>query len=118
MVISDLLETLNANRKAVLDGFADFDAVRLEPPEGAFYAFPDVSAYNPDSQALAAFLLEKALVVTVPGAAFGLDGHLRLSYAGGQEDIVKGIKRIRWALDPSAPDEITMGGKTVVRDWL
>jgi aspartate aminotransferase len=117
-VISDLMGVLNANRKAVLDSFADFDAVCLDPPEGAFYAFPDFSAYNPDSQSLAAFLLEKALVVTVPGAAFGLDGHLRLSYAGAQEDIVEGIKRIRWALDPAAPDKIDMGEKTVVRDWL
>ena len=117
-VIDDLLDDLSANRQAVLDGFANFDDVRLDPPAGAFYAFPDFSAHNPNSQALAAFLLEKALVVTVPGAAFGMDGYLRLSYAGAREDVIEGIERIRWALDPAAPDEIEMDGKAVVRDWL
>lgn len=117
-VVTDLLDYLSANRQAVLDGFHHFDGVRLNPPLGAFYAFPDFSDHNPDSEDLAAFLLEKALVVTVPGAAFGLEGHLRLSYAGAYQDVIEGIERIRWALDPAAPAEIKMSGETFVRDWL
>jgi aspartate aminotransferase len=64
------------------------------------------------------FLLSKARVVTVPGRDFGLEGHLRLSYAGSDADVVEGMKRIRWALDPATPKEIRIGEKTVARDWL
>jgi aspartate aminotransferase len=64
------------------------------------------------------FLLSKARVVTIPGRDFGLEGYLRLSYAGSAADAVEGVNRIRWALDPSTPTSIAIGGKTVVRDWL
>jgi len=68
--------------------------------------------------ALSRLLLEKALVVTVPGKEFGMEGHLRLSYCTGAQDVAEGAARIRWALDPSSPKEIVIGGKKVVRDWL
>jgi aspartate aminotransferase len=64
------------------------------------------------------FLLAKARVITVPGKDFGLEGHLRLSYAGSSADVVEGMKRIRWALDPATAREIQIGEKTVTRDWL
>jgi aspartate aminotransferase len=64
------------------------------------------------------FLLEKARVVTVPGRDFGLEGHIRISYAGSADDVVEGVRRIRWALDPGAPKEIAIGKKTVIRDWI
>ncbi|MEA3349111.1 MAG: aminotransferase class I/II-fold pyridoxal phosphate-dependent enzyme, partial [Chloroflexota bacterium] len=117
-VVTDLLASLTATREAVLQALNDLDGVDVTAPQGAFYFFPDFSAHNPDSAELAAFLLEKAWVVTVPGSAFGLEGYLRMSYAGACEDIIEGIERIRWALDPAAPDEIIMGEKTFVRDWL
>ena len=67
---------------------------------------------------VAEFLLRKALVVTVPGQAFGIEGHLRLSYAGSVKDITEGIERIKWALDPESPNEIYIGDRKLVRDWL
>jgi aspartate aminotransferase len=67
---------------------------------------------------LAKFLLRKALVVTVPGSAFGIEGHLRLSYAGSVKDITEGIERIKWALDPESPNEIYIGDRKLIRDWL
>ncbi len=71
-----------------------------------------------DSVKLAQFLLEKALVVTVPGTAFGMEGHLRLSYAGAVKDIIEGIERMKWALDPNCPNEIYIGDRKLIRDWL
>lgn len=91
--------------------------VRLESPRGTFYCLPDFRAYHEDSNALSTFLLEKARVVTVPGREFGREGHLRISYCGATEGVVEGIRRIRWALDPTAPAEITFGGRVHVRDW-
>jgi aspartate aminotransferase len=92
-------------------------------PQGTFYCLPDFrgclgTGIARDSFELSMFLLSKARVVTVPGKDFGLEGHLRLSYAGSTESVVEGMKRIRWALDPSSPREIRIGEKTVVREWL
>ena len=47
--------------------------------------------------------------MTVPGREFGMEGHLRLSYAGSVKDITEGIARIKWALDPDSPNEIYIG---------
>ncbi|HEX4959495.1 MAG TPA: pyridoxal phosphate-dependent aminotransferase [Thermoanaerobaculia bacterium] len=75
---------------------------RCRPPEGAFYAFPDVSAcFHPgraDSIALAEYLLEEAGVATVPGAAFGAEAHLRLSFACSRATLAEGLERIAEAL--------------------
>jgi aspartate aminotransferase len=95
-----------------------FNGIKLIPPDGTFYCLPDFSAYNSDSNALSQFLLEKALVVTVPGKEFGIDGHLRLSYCGSLKEITEGIARIKWALDPDSPNEIYIGDRKLRRDWL
>ena len=62
-------------------------------------------------------LLEKALVVTVPGGEFGMEGHLRLSYCGSIKEIMEGVARIKWALDPESPNEIYIGDRKMRRDW-
>jgi aspartate/methionine/tyrosine aminotransferase len=61
--------------------------------------------------------LEKAFVATVPGIAFGQEGHLRLSCTCSREEIIESAKRIRWVADKDYPREITIGGKTIHRDW-
>jgi aspartate aminotransferase len=70
------------------------------------------------SAELSQFLLKKALVVTVPGKEFGMEGHLRLSYAGSVKDLTEGIERMKWALDPNAPSEIYIGDRKLLRDWI
>ena len=92
--------------------------IRVTPPDGTFYCLPDFSAYEKDSVKLSNFLLEKALVVAVPGKEFGMEGHLRLSYAGTIKDVTEGVARMKWALDPNSPNEIYIGDKKMVRDWL
>jgi aspartate aminotransferase len=67
---------------------------------------------------LARTLLKKALVVTVPGKEFGMEGHLRLSYAGTIKEIREAVDRIKWVLDPASPNEIYIGDRKLVRDWL
>jgi aspartate aminotransferase len=95
-----------------------FGDVKVTKPSGTFYCLPDFRAYSSDSVELASFLLEKALVVTVPGKPFGIEGHLRLSYTGSVKDTIEGVKRIKWALDPNAPNEIYIGDRKLIRDWL
>jgi len=76
-------------------------------PAGAFYIFPNFSAYydrikpapgQSHSQALAAYLLDEARVAAVPGAEFGEDKCLRFSYATSRERIATGLSRIKEAL--------------------
>lgn len=122
-VMESLRLTIENNRNVMLQELKTFNDVRVTPPAGTFYCLPDFRAYcrsslAKDSVELAHFLLEKALVVTIPGREFGMEGHLRLSYAGSVKDITTGIERLKWALDPNAPNEIFIGDRKLVRDWM
>lgn len=117
-VVEALRLTIENNRNVLVQEMKSFNGARLIPPEGTFYALPDLRAFGSDSTQMARFLLKKALVVTVPGKEFGMEGHLRLSFAGTVKDITEGIARMKWALDPTSPNEIYIGDRKMVRDWL
>lgn len=76
--------------------------VTVHEPSGAFYVFPSMKAYlgnaYPTDVELCDYLLESALVATVPGTVFEGPGHLRLSYAASRQDIERGIQRIAASL--------------------
>ena len=100
-----------------------FSGISVIQPKGTFYCLPDFRAYtnnsiSKSSNELAQLLLRKALVVTVPGIEFGMEGYLRLSFAGSIKDIKTGIERVKWAIDPEAPNEIFIGDRKLIRDWL
>lgn len=116
--IESLRVTLENNRNVMMDRLKAFDGVRVHPPDGTFYCFPDFSSYLKDSQKLANLLLDKVRVVTVPGREFGFEGHLRLSYCGTIRDITEGLDRIKWALDPHSSNELYLGDRKLVREWL
>ncbi|MFN0172667.1 MAG: pyridoxal phosphate-dependent aminotransferase [Bryobacteraceae bacterium] len=116
--IEALRMTLENNRNLLVDRLKVFPGIRVTKPDGAFYCFPDFSHYMKDSQKLAEFLLEKVRVVTVPGREFGMEGHLRLSFCGTAKEITEGVERMRWALDPTAPNELYLGDRRLVRDWM
>jgi aspartate aminotransferase len=109
--------TIQNQRDVMMQELRTFPGIRVTKPDGTFYCLPDFSAYMRDSVALSKFLLQKALVVTVPGREFGMEGHLRLSFAGSVKDITEGVARMRWALDPGAPTEIFIGDRKCVRGW-
>lgn len=106
------------NREVLLQEMRTFNGARLIKPDGTFYALPDLRAFNASSVEISKFLLKKALVVTVPGKEFGMEGHIRLSISGTVKDVTEGIARIKWALDPTSPNEIYIGDRKLVRDWL
>ena len=116
--VESLRLTIENNRNVVMQELRSFNGIRVNKPQGTFYCLPDFRAYNENSIELADFLLKKALVVTVPGVQFGIEGHLRLSYSGTVKDITEGIARMKWALDPESPREIYIGDRKMVRDWL
>ncbi len=85
-------------RRVVLAELGRIPGVVCPPPAGAFYAFPDVSAWFdercPDSAAFCRRLLDEAGVATTPGSAFGCEGHIRLAYACSDQMLVSGLGRI------------------------
>ena len=117
-VVEALRLQIQNNRDVVLQEFKTFNGARLIEPQGTFYALPDLRAFNNNSVEVAKFLLKKAMVVTVPGKEFGMEGHIRISFSGSVKDVTEGIARIKWALDPTSPNEIYIGDKKMIRDWM
>ncbi len=117
-VVKALRLTIQNNRDVLMQELKTFNGIRCIKPDATFYALPDFRAYSSNSVELSTFLLKRALVVTVPGKEFGMEGHLRLSYAGSVKDVTEGVSRIKWALDPSSPVEIYIGDRKLIRDWL
>jgi aspartate aminotransferase len=115
--IEALRVTLENARNVMIARLQAIPGVQVTKPDGTFYCFPDFSAYQPSSQKLSEFLLEKVRVVTVPGKEFGMEGRLRLSFCGGLKEIKEGLERIQWALDPNSANELYLGGRKLVRDW-
>ena len=117
-VVEALRLQIQNNRDVVLQEMKTFNGARLIPPHGTFYALPDIRAFSNNSVEVSKFLLKKAMVVTVPGKEFGMEGHIRISFAGSVKDVTEGIARIKWALDPTSPNEIYIGDKKLIRDWM
>ena len=122
-VVENLRITFQNNRNVIYQELNSINSIKTIKPQGTFYILPDFRAYCPSSLAqnsmdLSRFLLEKALVVTFPGREFGMEGYIRFSFAGSVKDIIEGISRIKWAIDPSSPTEIYIGDRKIVRDWL
>lgn len=96
------------NRREIIIGLLrEIDGFKVNNPDGAFYVFPDVSAYFgktikghhiKNASDFALFLLEEANVATVTGDAFGTPNCIRISYAASEAEIREAIKRIQLAV--------------------
>ena len=87
-------------RDAIVAGLREIPGIRCQTPGGAFYAFPNVTAFGKPVDELADYLLEEAGVAVLPGTAFGSlgEGYLRISYANSLSNIERGLEQIRQAL--------------------
>lgn len=88
-------------RALVLDGLATVPGLAATPPDGAFYVWIDLSGWGAaaarDSAGVCAELLERERLALVPGAAFGGEGFMRLSFATSEDVLEAGIRRLRAA---------------------
>jgi aspartate aminotransferase len=116
--VENLRVTLENNRNVLVDLLKTIDGVKVSKPDGTFYCLADFSAYDKNSNRLSEFLIDKVMVLTMPGAEFGMEGYLRISFCGTIKDITEGIERIKWALDPNSPKELYIGNRKLIRDWL
>jgi aspartate aminotransferase len=101
--VEAMRQEFEARRDLVCRRLADLPGVRCPMPEGAFYAFFDVSAHFgrtlggqrvTDSVGFCQAALESGHVNLVPGAAFGCEGYVRMSFAASREQIIGGLDRL------------------------
>ncbi|MBT5703974.1 MAG: aminotransferase class I/II-fold pyridoxal phosphate-dependent enzyme, partial [Actinobacteria bacterium] len=101
--VAEMRSAFDRRRVVMTQMLQAIDGVEMLVPQGAFYAYPDLSAFlgreiagrvaNSTSE-LAAIILDVAQVAIVPGEAFGTPGYARLSFALGDDDLVEGVSRI------------------------
>lgn len=105
--IKPMRDAFQKRRDLVLQLMKEIPGLKTNLPQGAFYVFPEVSYYFGKSYNgktinnatdLSMFLLEKAFVALVPGAAFGDDNYIRFSYATSEENLKKALTRMKEAL--------------------
>lgn len=101
--MESMREAFDRRRRTIVEKLSAVPGFSVPTPTGAFYAFPDVSGALgreirgtrvETSADLASAILEHAEVAAVPGEAFGAPGHLRFSYALGDEDLAEGVDRV------------------------
>jgi aspartate aminotransferase len=93
--VREMAASFDFRRERLCQGLLQLPGVSLHPPEGAFYAFPDLSAHGLDSVTLCNRLLDEVGLAVVPGAAFGEDRCIRLSCAASKQAIDDGLERLR-----------------------
>lgn len=102
-----MVDEFKNRRKLILELLNNIDGFKCNEPEGAFYVYPDVTAFFgktfngkkiDNASDFAMYLLEQANVATVTGDAFGNGNSIRISYAASEEDIRKAISRIAEAV--------------------
>jgi len=101
--VADMRASFDRRRRTMTEMLRSIEGVDLLTPQGAFYAFPDLTGFlgreiagrvATTTSELAAIILDEAKVAIVPGEAFGSPGYARLSFAVGDDDLVEGLTRI------------------------
>lgn len=107
IVTFEMRDAFKKRRELVLEKLNEIPGVISNIPEGAFYVFPDISAFFGlsfkeytinDADDLSLYLLSESNVALVTGSAFGAPNCIRLSYAASEEELVEALKRIKEAL--------------------
>jgi aspartate/methionine/tyrosine aminotransferase len=102
--VAEMRAAFDRRRRVMHEMLNAVPGITCPEPLGAFYAFPDVSGLlgrelggrtAATTLELAALLLDEIRIAVVPGEAFGAPGHLRLSYALGDDDLVAGLDRLQ-----------------------
>lgn len=94
--VEEIRASFLERRKIILNGFENIRGIKTNHPKGAFYLFPDVSAFGMNSKQFCNKLLDEAKVVCVPGSAFGEcgEGFMRVSYTAEKDKLEQAIERI------------------------
>lgn len=103
----EMRDAFKRRRDLMLSEMKDIPGLKLNVPDGAYYLFPDVRSYFGkgfgthkinNATDLSLYLLDQAHVAIVPGAAFGDDNYIRISFATSDDKLVEAVKRMKEAL--------------------
>ncbi len=103
----EMVSTFKKRRDMMVNLLREIPGIETDIPKGAFYLFPRVSSFYGkklgqtiinNSLDFCDYILNEALVSIVPGIAFGMDDHIRISYASSEEELKEAISRIKKAL--------------------
>lgn len=102
--VDDMVAEFRRRREAIVHGLNAIPGFHCTTPQGAFYAFPNITGTGWSSRQLANLLLEDAGVACLSGTAFGSygEGYLRFSYANSLENIQEALRRIRTVVQTTA----------------
>jgi len=95
--VTRMVKVFEHRRNLVVDGLNAIPGVHCAMPQGAFYAFPNITATGFDERELADRLLTEAGVAVLPGTAFGAagKGFIRLAYTQSEDELARGLDGIR-----------------------
>jgi aminotransferase len=99
-IIEERIAEFGERRKIIVEGLQSIPGVTLAVPDGAFYAFPNLSSFGKSSKEIADYLLFDHGIATVAGSVFGSagEGHVRIAYSCSTEECRRGIDRLKEAL--------------------
>jgi aspartate aminotransferase len=104
----DMVKAFKERKEYVIKALAGISGIQINNPDGAFYAFPDVSSFFgkkdgdkvlANAEDVAMYLLHKGHVTVVDGAAFGSPNNIRISFATSMDNLIEACKRIQYALN-------------------
>jgi aspartate aminotransferase len=108
IVLKEMIQAFHQRRDLVLGFLNEMPGVKTNLPTGAFYVFPDISAFFGKSygnwtiktaEDLSLYLLDEALVALVSGEAFGDKNCIRISYAASEDTLTEAMRRVKLALE-------------------
>jgi aspartate/methionine/tyrosine aminotransferase len=96
-----MVKAFDERRRFLYGALSQIPGMKCNRPQGAFYMFPDISAYGVSSEELTMYLLKEAHVAVVHGSAFGDagEGHIRISYASSLESLKAAVGRMADAIE-------------------
>jgi len=96
--VAQMRAAFDERRAWLVAALNNIPGVSCLDPQGAFYVFPDISAWGIPSTELCLRLLDEAHIAPVPGAAFGAGAHIRISFATGLQQLQEAVSRLSsWA---------------------
>lgn len=100
-MVNIMVSEYELRRNVIVDGLNTIPGFTCQKPQGAFYAFPNITGTGKDSAELANLILEKAGVALLPGNSFGQygEGYLRLSYANSIDNIQQALERMKGVVE-------------------
>lgn len=93
--IEEMRLAFKKRRDLIFKLLSEIPGIKVNKPRGAFYIFPDISAFGMDSMTFCEKLLNEAHVAVIPGEPFGAPNNIRLSYACSEDNIIMAVRRLK-----------------------